>query len=38
MRIIHIVKDTADKVLKHLMERVQKVLNGDRLGKTIILA
>ncbi len=31
-------KDTVDKVLKHLMERGQTVLNGDRLGKTIIFA
>jgi type I restriction enzyme R subunit len=31
-------KDTVDKVLKHLMERGQKVAGGDRLGKTIIFA
>jgi type I restriction enzyme R subunit len=31
-------KDTVDKVLKHLMERGQKVEGGDRLGKTIIFA
>ena len=31
-------KDTVDKVLKHLMERGQKVADGDRLGKTIIFA
>jgi type I restriction enzyme R subunit len=30
--------DTVDKVLKHLMERGQKVAGGDRLGKTIIFA
>lgn len=31
-------KDTVNKVLKHLMERGQKVEGGDRLGKTIIFA
>lgn len=31
-------EDTVDKVLKHLMERGQKVAGGDRLGKTIIFA
>lgn len=31
-------KDTVDKVLKHLMERGQKMAGGDRLGKTIIFA
>lgn len=31
-------KDTVDKVLKHLMERGQKVAGGDRLGKTIVFA
>jgi type I restriction enzyme R subunit len=31
-------KDTVDKVLKHLMERGQKVSGGDVLGKTIIFA
>jgi type I restriction enzyme R subunit len=31
-------KDTVDKVLKHLMERGQKVAGGDRLGETIIFA
>ena len=31
-------KDTVEKVLKHLMERGQKVAGGDRLGKTIIFA
>jgi type I restriction enzyme R subunit len=30
--------DTVDKVLKHLMEKGQKVAYGDRLGKTIIFA
>jgi type I restriction enzyme R subunit len=30
--------DTVDKVLKHLMERGQKVAGGDRLGKTIVFA
>lgn len=30
--------DTVDKVLKHLMERGEKVANRDRLGKTIIFA
>lgn len=30
--------DTVDKVLKHLMERGQKVDGGDKLGKTIIFA
>jgi type I restriction enzyme, R subunit len=31
-------KDTADKVLEHLMTRGQKVAGGDRMGKTIIFA
>ena len=31
-------EDTVDKVLEHLMERGQKVADGDRLGKTIIFA
>ena len=31
-------KDTVDKVLKHLMEKGQKVEGGDKLGKTIIFA
>jgi type I restriction enzyme, R subunit len=31
-------KDTADKVLEHLMMRGQKVAGGDRMGKTIIFA
>lgn len=31
-------EDTVDKVLKHLMERGQKVDSGDTLGKTIIFA
>ena len=31
-------KDTADKVLKHLMEHGNKVEGGDRLAKTIIFA
>ena len=31
-------EDTADKVLKHLMTRGQKVAGGDRLGKTIVFA
>jgi type I restriction enzyme, R subunit len=31
-------KDTVDKVLKHLIERGQKVSGCDRLGKTIIFA
>lgn len=31
-------EDTVDKVLKHLMERGQKVDGGDTLGKTIIFA
>lgn len=31
-------EDTVDKVLKHLMERGQKVDGGDVLGKTIIFA
>ena len=31
-------KDTVDKVMKHLMERGQKVAGNDRLGKTIIFA
>ncbi len=31
-------KDTVDKVLKHLMEKGQKVAGYDRLGKTIIFA
>ncbi|MGE9294633.1 MAG: DEAD/DEAH box helicase family protein, partial [Puniceicoccales bacterium] len=31
-------EDTADKVLKHLMENGHKVEEGDRLGKTIIFA
>lgn len=31
-------KDTVDKVLKHLMQRGQKVDGGDTLGKTIIFA
>ena len=31
-------KDTVDKVLKHLMEKGQKVAGGDRLGKTIVFA
>jgi type I restriction enzyme R subunit len=30
--------DTVDKVLKHLMEKGQKVAGGDRLGKTIVFA
>ncbi len=30
--------DTVDKVLKHLMEKGQKVADGDRLGKTIVFA
>ncbi len=31
-------KDTVDKVLKHLMERGEKVAGRDRLGKTIVFA
>jgi type I restriction enzyme R subunit len=31
-------KDTVDKVLAHLMEKGQKVADGDRLGKTIVFA
>jgi type I restriction enzyme, R subunit len=31
-------KDTADKVLEHLMTRGLKVADGDRLGKTIVFA
>ena len=31
-------KDTVDKVLKHLMEKGQKVAGGDQLGKTIVFA
>ncbi|MBS1720436.1 MAG: DEAD/DEAH box helicase family protein [Armatimonadetes bacterium] len=31
-------QDTVDQVLKHLMERGQKVDGGDKLGKTIIFA
>ncbi len=31
-------EDTVDKVLKHLMERGQKVDGGDMLGKTILFA
>src|SRR4029077_12468190 len=31
-------KDTADKVLEHLMTRGMKVADGDRLGKTIVFA
>ena len=31
-------EDTVDKVLKHLMERGQKVDGGDKLGKTILFA
>lgn len=31
-------EDTVDKVLKHLMERGQKVDSGDKLGKTILFA
>lgn len=31
-------EDTVDKVLKHLMERGQKVNGGDTLGKTILFA
>lgn len=31
-------EDTVDKVLKHLMERGQKVDGGDTLGKTILFA
>ena len=30
--------DTVDKVLAHIMERGQKVVGGDRLGKTIVFA
>jgi type I restriction enzyme, R subunit len=30
--------DTVDKVLRHLMERGERVAGGDRLGKTIIFA
>lgn len=30
--------DTVDKVLKHLMTHGQKVVGGDRLGKTIVFA